>query len=331
MPDNIDLPNLDRSNPPPHFLDMVRYGRCQGWCYGLSVFMIGFYWWEVAGYVAWSWQSLIIQLLPWQDLGQDLGLIAAIFMPHIGLLLLLWWVVRGVHDRSLITLITSRGAIDWRRLGAGFGVWLGLLIAFNGSEQWLLGGAYQWSFTPVRWLTLLPFLLVLIPIQTSVEELLYRGYLMQGLGLVSKNPLVLSLATGIAFMIPHLGNPEMARGFMWTALTYLTWGIFFALITLKDNGLELALGCHAANNLFTALVVNTPDSAIATPALWTYTLPIRAEEGFVALVIFTTFFYAIFLVAFLAIRSPYDRVAGLLGSGNLAPTRVREPGPYHLA
>ena len=37
---------------------------------------------------------------------------------------------------------------------------------------------------------------------------------------------------------------------------------------LRDNGLELALGAHAANNLVAALVVNHPNSSLPTRAVW---------------------------------------------------------------
>lgn len=136
--------------------------------------------------------------------------------------------------------------------------------------------------------------IVLIIIQTSTEEFFYRGYLMQGLSLLTRHPLLLILLTSILFAVPHFGNPEMQRGFIWTALTYFLWGVFFATITLKDNGLELVLGAHAANNLFSFLVVNTSDAGIPTPAFFTYTGAIDAREGLLGLLIQASLFYAIF-------------------------------------
>ncbi|WP_201800793.1 hypothetical protein [Dulcicalothrix desertica] len=65
----------------------------------------------------------------------------------------------------------------------------------------------------------------------------------------------------------HLFNPEMQRG-AWIALFYFGFGALTALITLKDNRLELALGVHAANNL-SFLFVTTKDSVLAVPAMWT--------------------------------------------------------------
>jgi len=42
-----------------------------------------------------------------------------------------------------------------------------------------------------------------------------------------------------------------------------------ALIALRDGRLELAIGLHAANNVFLALVANYEGSAIATDAVFT--------------------------------------------------------------
>jgi len=72
-------------------------------------------------------------------------------------------------------------------------------------------------------------------------------------------------------MLPHLANPEVSAGPVLLALFYFSFGAFLALITLKDNGLELALGAHAGNNLFTALLVNYEGGALTTPAIFTAT------------------------------------------------------------
>jgi hypothetical protein len=47
--------------------------------------------------------------------------------------------------------------------------------------------------------------------------------------------------------------------------------MLFSLVTVRDNGLELALGAHAAINIFTALIANYSVSALTTPALFIVT------------------------------------------------------------
>ncbi|NJN87112.1 MAG: CPBP family intramembrane metalloprotease [Leptolyngbyaceae cyanobacterium SL_7_1] len=110
--------------------------------------------------------------------------------------------------------------------------------------------------------------LILTPLQTSAEEFFFRAYVLQGLGLITRHPFLLILLSSLLFAVPHFGNPEMQRSALWLGLSYLAIGAFLTLITLKDNRLELALGVHAANNLFVALFVNTKDSALPAPSLF---------------------------------------------------------------
>lgn len=49
---------------------------------------------------------------------------------------------------------------------------------------------------------------------------------------------------------------------------YFAVGAFLALITVRDGGLELALGAHAANNLFAALILNHVTSSLPTAGVW---------------------------------------------------------------
>lgn len=44
-------------------------------------------------------------------------------------------------------------------------------------------------------------------------------------------------------------------------------GLLLGIITVKDNGLELAWGVHTANNLFLSLFITHESSAIQTDAL----------------------------------------------------------------
>jgi hypothetical protein len=99
------------------------------------------------------------------------------------------------------------------------------------------------------------------------EELFFRGYLLQGLGQLIQQPSILAAVNGLLFMLPHTLNPEVASGVVLTLLYYWAIGAFFTWLTLKENRLELALGVHAANNLFVALFVNFKGSALYTPAL----------------------------------------------------------------
>ena len=177
--------------------------------------------------------------------------------------------VRAIHARPLQTLITAAPHIRWNRLFAGAGTWFTLAVLISFTEAMLYPGRYVLSFQPILLLIYFVIAIILIPIQTSAEEFFFRGYLLQWMGLRLKNKWILSLINGILFFIPHIANPEMSTNGVLMGLGYFAFGFFACLITLQDNGMELALGMHAANNLFSALFANYTVTALPSPALFT--------------------------------------------------------------
>jgi hypothetical protein len=176
-----------------------------------------------------------------------------------------------LHRRPARTLVTPERRVNWKRLLASFAVWAALAAGMAIVESLLHPGRYQFTPHPENYAVFAIVAILLVPIQTSSEELFFRGYFLQNVGLKIKNPILLSLLSGILFTLPHLVNPEVAANVLLVPLFYFSFGAFAAFITLRDNGLELALGLHAGNNLFTALFVNATVSALPTPAFFTVT------------------------------------------------------------
>ena len=112
---------------------------------------------------------------------------------------------------------------------------------------------------------------LLVPIQATAEELLFRGYILQATGFLTRNIIVLSILNGLLFMLPHLLNAEIQISPVLVALGFMISGAFFAIITLLDEGTELAIGAHVANNVFALAFVNLADSSIATSPLFLVT------------------------------------------------------------
>ncbi|MBM3301071.1 MAG: CPBP family intramembrane metalloprotease [Deltaproteobacteria bacterium] len=150
------------------------------------------------------------------------------------------------------------------------------------------------THNPMRALVLAPVVLVLTPIQTTTEELLFRGYLLQAAGLVSRRFGFPAMLSSLLFMLPHLANPEVAHGLPAVAAYYFAIGFLFCVVTIKSNSLELVIGAHAAVNLFAALVVNYSDSALETESVFfcTETDPVVAVTSLV--IIGAIFYVAVF-------------------------------------
>jgi membrane protease YdiL (CAAX protease family) len=214
------------------------------------------------------------------------------FFPFIAATLL---AVRFLHARSLRTLVTGAERIRWDRIFEGGLVWFGLAAVIAVAEAALHPGRYVLTFQPLTLAVYAIFALILIPIQTSAEELFFRGYLLQWMGLLLKNKWALALINGVLFFLPHAANPEMSSSSnnILMGLGYFAFGFFAALITVEDNGMELALGIHASNNLFAALFANYNVTALPSPALFTVQ-ELDATYGLISTVLAMIVFYLVF-------------------------------------
>jgi membrane protease YdiL (CAAX protease family) len=179
---------------------------------------------------------------------------------------LLFW-VKYVHQQSLLSFTTSRRKIDWKRIFFSFFLWgifvVGTILIsyYNNPEN------YIYNFKPLPFFIFLILAIILIPLQTSFEEYFFRGYLMQGIGLATKSRWIPFLFTSIAFGLMHIGNPEVGKMGYIILIYYIGTGFFLGILTLMDEGLELALGFHAANNLIGALLLTSDWSAFQTHSI----------------------------------------------------------------
>lgn len=181
------------------------------------------------------------------------------------LVLLLW--VKFIHGQSITSLTTSREKIDWKRVFFSFSVWGGFTAITTLILYWLSPESFVINFDPVKFFPFLLLALLLIPLQTSFEEYFFRAYLMQGIGVVTKSRLIPLLITSITFGLMHIANPEVGKLGMIIMVYYIGTGFFLGIMTLMDEGLELALGFHAANNLIGALLVTADWTAFQTHSI----------------------------------------------------------------
>jgi membrane protease YdiL (CAAX protease family) len=254
------------------YLELVHLGRNDWWRYALGVFVIALFWLGL-GYLPY----LYLADGPLGPMADFAAVNFSIFMMLAGLAL----AVKGVHRRPLLSLVTPHERIDWRRIARGAAVWAAFGVLAGAVEHWLYPGRYYLSFDAHRFFPFAALVLVLTPIQCAAEELVFRGYVMQGLALVTRSPALIAIASSLIFTAPHLLNPEVERhGALLMGALYFAIGMVLATVVLRDGRLELALGLHAANNVFLALVANYEGSALMTESIFTA----RALDPWFALV-----------------------------------------------
>ncbi len=207
--------------------------------------------------------------------------------------------IKFIHNRPLGTVFNHSGKIKWSNFWIGFGVF-GILLFIGSAVDYLINSeTYSVSFEPSKFWVMLPLILIMTPIQTTAEEFVFRGYVIQSFGLKIRNGLVLSIISGVLFTLPHLANPEIYAanklGMFSTicmVLNYYVIGMMLAMITIRTNSLEAAAGVHAVNNLFCFIIVSYPDSVLPTNTIF-FTSEFNPVAGFVSSLITAILFYII--------------------------------------
>ncbi len=183
-------------------------------------------------------------------------------------LLGLWAVVRLIHKKPLARVVTGRSSFKYHRCLYGMLVALAVSLLIFLTNRFILGLEMTFQEPGWEYVLFLLFAIVFVPIQSGFEEVLFRGYILQGTMLLFRNKFVLAILSGVLFVLPHLTNPEASSDIVPYVVGLMANGTFFATVTLLDGGLELAVGYHAMNNLFLGLVANSEGSVMETPSLF---------------------------------------------------------------
>lgn len=239
--------------------------------------------------------SSVADLIDLAGISSNLFIFLLLLSFAIGLLGI-WIVSRFLHKQNFRDLTTTRKKVDWKRIRLSFSIMAivvlvtGLLDYFWNREDYII------QFDLSSFAVLFVISMLFIPLQTSFEEYFFRGYLMQGLGVITRNrwfPLVL---TSLIFGGLHYFNPEVMQLGPWIMLYYIGTGLFLGILTLMDEGMELSLGFHAANNLITILLVTADWTAFQSDSILK---DISKPDGAVGELIFSlVFLYPLLLIYF---------------------------------
>lgn len=199
-------------------------------------------------------------------IGVNLTFVMLVGPLAFGLLIVLFW-VKFVQGQSITSLTTSRQKIDWKRIFFSFFLWGSITSLMILGLYYTQPENFVWNFNPEKFFVFLVLAIILVPMQTSFEEYLFRGHMMQGIGLATNSRLVPLIITSVLFGLMHIANPEVGKIGYIIMIYYIGTGFFLGIITLIDEGLELALGFHAANNLVGALLLTADWTAFQTNSI----------------------------------------------------------------
>lgn len=210
-------------------------------------------------------KELMTQMI--DQLGANTVLVINLLPLVLGFFFMLFW-YKFILKLPLKSAISSRSRVDIKRIFFSFLLW-GLLVGgLSFIEILSTPENYVWNFDKQKFMTFALIAVLLIPLQTSFEELLFRGHMIQGIGIHTKSRAAALMITSILFGLMHIANPEVGELGYGILTYYIGTGFLFGIITLMDEGLELVLGFHAANNLIGALLVSAEWTAFRVDSLY---------------------------------------------------------------
>lgn len=195
---------------------------------------------------------------------------ATVLVSFIPLFLFTILAYRLILNLPVKKLFTSRGSFSWALVWVGFASMTAMLVISAGGDIAINPSNYSWNWNLSAFLAYLLVAFTLLPIQTTAEELFFRGWLQQWFDNGKRRIWSVSLFGGLVFAAPHMANPEVnGNNLLLPLISYGATGFMFSWVTFRDKGLEIAIGAHFANNLIAALFVSTDDSALPSVSLFT--------------------------------------------------------------
>lgn len=204
------------------------------------------------------------------DLGlsQNAGLLILLLPAVLGFFVL-WFSIIKIHHTTTGNIASYEGKIRWGRFFRAAFLWLLFLIIAELIFAVIAPENYTYQFDLQKFLPLVVIAVLFIPFQTWFEELFFRAYMLQGIGLLFRSRIIALILTSVGFGLLHSFNPEVSEFGFWSTMPYyIGFGLFAGLLVVYDNGIEMACGIHAVNNVYSAILVTYNGSVLKTPALW---------------------------------------------------------------
>ncbi len=123
-----------------------------------------------------------------------------------------------------------------------------------------MGAALTPNVELTTWILLLPLSLIAVLIQTSAEEVLFRGYIQQSLAARFRSPIIWMGLPSLLFALGHYAPAAAGENAGLIALWSCVFGLFAADLTARSGTLGPAIAMHFFNNMVALLIISLPDN-----------------------------------------------------------------------
>jgi len=182
-----------------------------------------------------------------------------------------WFFFKMFHGRERMTLISGEKKLRTSNFFLGLLTYGVLTLLLPVLDMLIDPDCYTAQFQGSRYFTFLLLAIVLVPLQTCCEELIFRSYLMQGFALCTRSKVWALAITSVLFGLMHCANNEVYEyGFWEMTPVYILIGLslgFFAIIT---DGIEFSWGIHFVNNMIGFSVFSNEGGTMSGNALFVF-------------------------------------------------------------
>ncbi|KIN75339.1 Caax amino terminal protease family protein [Sulfitobacter noctilucae] len=205
--------------------------------------------------------------------------------------------VRLLHSRSFLSLLGPIPALlrDFRLVSLSV---LAVMAVVFVLPPWGMGGEFIPNMPVQKWLALLFPSLILIFVQVSAEEVVFRGYVQQQLAVRFRSPWAWMVLPSVLFALGHYLPDTAGDNALIIALWAGMFGILMADLTARAGSLGPAIAVHFWNNVSAMLIVSLPEDL---SGLALYLTPFGLEDT-EALRAWLPVDFAMMLVMWLAAR-----------------------------
>ena len=191
---------------------------------------------------------------------------------------LTWLLFKPFHKREPMTMISGDRRFRTDRFLGAAGVYFIFLLIFWALLVIVRPDAFTFHFNAPKFFVGLLLAVIFVPFQTGCEELIMRGYLMQGFGLCTKSKIWALVIVTLLFALLHSNNNEVSDfGFLRAMVVYLTGSAVFGFFTVLNDGIEFSWGIHFAHNFTVFTLFAVEGNEYGSSPLFTITKDFASE------------------------------------------------------